>query len=342
MPTVENTRVLFIRSPTGWASVSDFKIEKAQLNLDTLPLADGTLLVKTLYLSLDPYMRGRMNINATSYRNPWQLNLPANGGTVVEVVRSADSKFSQGDVLVAFSTWETYSVVSAAECQKINPAPGIPLSYYIGVLGMPGLTAYVGLFKFGKPKKGETIYISAASGAVGQVVAQIAKIQGLTVIGSAGSDTKVEFLKGLGFDHAFNYKTMDHEKAMQQFCSNGIDIYFENVGGATLDNVLLHMNNFGRIPLCGMISQYNTTPDTVYGVKNLMQAVSRRLDLAGFIVSDHSAEYQQEFLNQVTQWILEKKITYREDIAEGLENVPESLIAVLKGGNFGKQIVKLV
>ncbi|TPX34285.1 hypothetical protein SeMB42_g05155 [Synchytrium endobioticum] len=334
--TVQNTRVLFTHAPTGWPQSSDFTVDKTQLDLE-LPLSDGQLLVKTLYLSLDPYMRGRMNVDKASYIAPWKLNEPASGGTILEVIRSTDPKFTKGDILVSRSTWESYAVVASSSCQKIHP-DGIPLSYYVGVLGMPGLTAYVGL-RIGKPKEGETIYISAASGAVGQIVGQLAKMKGLRVVGSAGSDAKVAYLRDLGFE-AFNYKTMEHEDAMRKYCPNGIDIYFENVGGATLDNVLVHMNNHGRIPLCGMISQYNSSPETAYGVKNLMLAVGKRLELTGFIVSDHLADSKQ-FLNEMTQWIREKRITYKEDVVEGLEKAPEALIGVLKGENFGKRVVKV-
>ncbi|TPX30956.1 hypothetical protein SmJEL517_g05606 [Synchytrium microbalum] len=356
MTVAENTRVLFNREPKGLPTNDDFKIVKEQIQLDTVPLKDGEVLVKTLFLSLDPYMRGRMRVNVASYAASWQIGQPANGGTVVEVVRSLDPKFVAGDKALSFGTWETYTVVAGKSLTKVDAPAGIPLSYYLGVLGMPGLTAYAGLLKLGKPKAGETLYVSSAAGAVGQVV-----------VGSAGSDDKVEFIKTLGYDKAFNYKTINHDKALETNCPDGIDIYFEQVGGGKfrfwilvlkfclrarpdprystqptemLDSVIMKMNNFGRIPLCGMISQYNSTGE-MYGVKNLIQAVGKRLELHGFIVSDYSQELQPQFMADMLQWISEKKMVYKEEVAVGLESAPAAFIGMLQGKNFGKQVVQV-
>jgi NADPH-dependent curcumin reductase CurA len=220
------------------------------------------------------------------------------------------------------------------------PAGKVPLSWYLGVLGMPGMTAYVGLLDIGKPKAGETVYVSAAAGAVGQIVGQLARMQGCRVVGSAGSDDKVAWLtREAGYDAAFNYKTSGPlGAALGEHCPKGIDVYFENVGGAMLDAVLTRMNVRGRIAACGMISQYNL--EQPEGVHNLMAVVGNRLTIQGFIVSDHFDRLPQ-FIQQMTGWLADGKVVYREDVAEGIENAPAAFIGMLKGENFGKQVVKI-
>ncbi|CAG8547485.1 12520_t:CDS:2, partial [Dentiscutata heterogama] len=242
--------------------------------------------------------------------------------------------------------WEEYTHIPANATSGIESLAkeiansNAPKSYFLGILGMPGMSAYVGLNKIGKPKKGETIFITAASGAVGQVVGQIAKIKGLRVIGSAGDDSKIKYLEEeLNFDGAFNYKTCNTDEKLRELCPNGIDIYFDNVGGETLETVLNHLNIFGRVVACGMISQYNTK--TPYGIKNLMQVVGKRLLIQGFIVSDHYQEMSESFQKEMGEWLKQGKLKYKEDIVEGIQNAPEAFVNMLTGKNFGKMVIKI-
>jgi len=245
-----------------------------------------------------------------------------------------------GVKVVSLLAWETYTVIKNFSATSKIPELGIPLSNWIGVLGMPGMTAFIGLHKIGNPKVGETIFISAASGAVGQLVGQLAKILGLRVVGSAGEDSKVEYLvKELKFDAAFNYKTCDMNAELTKHCPKGIDIYFENVGGKTLEVVLTHCNNFARIPVCGMISQYNTQkPDPIH---NLFLLIVKRIRMEGFIVGDDWATYWPQFVKEIPELVKKGEIKYKEDITEGLEKAPEAFVGMLKGNNFGKTIVKV-
>ncbi|KAK9759723.1 hypothetical protein K7432_016987 [Basidiobolus ranarum] len=265
-------------------------------------------------------------------------------GGVSEVIKSKNPEYKEGDIVTGMIGWENYTVISGGkDLRKIEGAreSSIPLSYYLGVLGMPGMTAYAGLFKIGEPKEGETIFISAASGAVGQVVGQIAKVKGLRVVGTAGDDSKVEYLlKELKFDAAFNYKKVDLDQALSESCPNGIDVYFENVGGKMLDTVLKHCNDFARIPVCGMISQYNrfSNPEPIY---NIALVLSKRIRFQGFIVSEIAAEFASQFSKDVPTWLKEGKMVYKEDKMEGIENAPEAFLRILRGENFGKQVVKL-
>ncbi|KAI9284117.1 hypothetical protein BC943DRAFT_326368 [Umbelopsis sp. AD052] len=339
-----NTKVIFNKIPTAFPQPGEHMVvAKSTIDLDT-PLADGDFIVKTLVLSVDPYMRGRMRAPETkSYSPPFLVGEPMNGHVVAEVIKSNNDKFKQGDYVYGNGPFQEYTHVRAAEAGRFvvrNEArdSGLPVSYFVGVLGMPGLTAYVGLFAIGQPKKGETLFISAASGAVGQLVGQLGKEFGLHVVGSAGSDEKVEYLKTIGFDEAFNYKTENISEALGRTCPKGIDVYFENVGGETLEAAITHMNVFGRIVACGMISQYNTKDQ--YGVKNLISIVGKRLRFQGFIVSDHQ-ELEPEFLTKVIALLKEGKFQYRESISEGVETTPQALFDVLKGNNFGKQVVKV-
>ncbi|KAG2174379.1 hypothetical protein INT43_004402 [Umbelopsis isabellina] len=339
-----NSQVLFTKVPTAYPQPGEhMQVVKSTIDLDA-PLADGDYLVKTLVLSVDPYMRGRMrSAEVKSYSPAFELNKPMNGHVVGEVIKSNNPDFKVGDYVYGNGPFEEYTHVTAAAAKRFvvrNEArdSGIPVSYFVGALGMPGLTAYVGLYIIGQPKKGETIFISAASGAVGQIVGQLAKQSGLRVVGSAGSDDKVNYLKTIGFDAAFNYKTQDINQSLSQACPDGIDIYFENVGGETLEIVLTKMNVKGRVVGCGMISQYNT--QSPYGVKTLMNLVGKRLRLEGFIVSDHP-EAEPEFLEKVIPLIKEGKIKFQETISEGIETTPQALVDVLKGVNFGKQVVKV-
>ncbi|ORX66993.1 NAD(P)-binding protein [Basidiobolus meristosporus CBS 931.73] len=282
--------------------------------------------------------------NVKSYAPAFALGEVMTAGGVSEVIKSKNPEYKEGDIVTGMVGWENYSVVpEGKDLRKIDNArqSPIPLSYHLGVLGMPGMTAYAGLFKIGEPKKGETIFISAASGAVGQVVGQIAKVKGLRVVGTAGDDSKVEYLlKELKFDAAFNYKKVDLDQALSEACPNGIDVYFENVGGKMLDVVLKHCNDFARIPVCGMISQYNRflNPEPIY---NIAMILTKRIRFQGFIVREIAADYAAQFAQDVPAWIKEGKLIYKDDQMDGIENAPEAFLRILRGENFGKQVVKL-
>ncbi|KAF7722048.1 hypothetical protein EC973_003730 [Apophysomyces ossiformis] len=339
---VNNTEIHFTKIPTSYPVAGEhMKAHNANLDLDA-PIPEGSFIVKTLVLSVDPFLRGRMRDESIkSYSPAFKLNQPMNGYTMSVVVKSNNPQFKENDLVYGLGAFAEYMFVpkqyaSLFTVRNEARTSGLPISHYVGILGMPGMTAYVGLIKFGKPKAGETLYISAAAGAVGQLVGQIGKILGLHVVGSAGSDDKVEYLKSIGFDGAFNYKTEDIPKKLRELCPKGIDIYFENVGGKMLEHVINHANPFARIVACGMISQYNLSkPEPIH---NLIQVVTKSLTIQGFIVSN-SPEMEEPFRKDVTQWLLEGKIKYRETVAEGIEKTPEALIDVLKGNNFGKQVV---
>ncbi|TVU51433.1 hypothetical protein EJB05_02864, partial [Eragrostis curvula] len=300
-----------------------------------VPPGSQAVVVKNLYVSCDPYMRNRM----TKHEDPSYVPdfVLVNFG-VCKVVASGHPDFKIGDLLWGMTGWEEYTLIPNPESFfKINH-PEMPLSYYTGVLGMPGLTADIGFFNVAKPKKGDYVFISAASGAVGQIVGQLAKLTGCYVVGSAGSDEKVNLLKTkFGFDEAFNYKKeKDLNAALKRYFPEGIDIYFENMGGAMLDAVLLNMHLRGRIPVCGMISQYNK--EQPEGTRNLFCLIAKRVRMEGFIVMDHFGEYRK-FEEEMVGYLKEGKINYVEDVADGLEKAPAALIALFTGANVGKQLV---
>jgi NADPH-dependent curcumin reductase CurA len=290
-------------------------------------------------MSVDPYMRGRM-LDRPSYVPPFQLGEPLAGACVGRVVASKSAIFQVGDYVSGAQGWREYYVSEESVLTKIDPLLA-PIQTYLGALGMPGMTAYVGLLHLGLPKVGETVLVSAASGAVGAVVSQIAGIKGCRVIGSAGSKEKVAWLKNeAGIVDAFNYKEAgDLVAAVGKRCPNGIDVYFENVGGKHLEAALEHMNPFGRVVLCGMISQYNATQPEP-GPSNLFYVTTKRLKIQGFIVSDH-LDRRPQFLADMGQWIREGRIKWKETIVEGIENAPRALIGLFKGENFGKMLVKI-
>ncbi|KAJ1700050.1 hypothetical protein LUZ63_008562 [Rhynchospora breviuscula] len=297
------------------------------------------VLLKNLYLSCDPYMRGRMTqTNKRSYTSDFIPGQVITGFGVSKVVDSTHPNFKIGDLVWGTTGWEEYSLITNPNILfKINH-PDLPLSYYTGLLGMSGFTAYVGFFEIASPKKGENVFVSAAAGAVGQLVGQFAKLMGCYVVGSAGSDEKVELLKSkFDFDDAFNYKKEpDLSLALKRCFPKGIDIYFENVGGAMLDAVLNNMRPHGRISACGMISQYNLLEPE--GIRNIVKIITKRICMEGFIFTDHFASYRK-FEEMTVQYIKEGKITYVEDSAEGLENAPSALIGLFEGKNIGKQVV---
>lgn len=329
---LDNIQVIFKARPTGWVDESHFEIRAGTAGE---PRA-GEVLVKNLYMSVDPYMRGRMR-EGRSYVAGFELGKVLEAGVVGVVIESRDETMPEGTFVTGTLGWEQYSLARGKGLRKVDPKAA-PLSYYLGVLGMPGMTAWVGLEAIGKPQPGETVYVSAASGAVGQVVGQIAKLKGCRVTGSAGSDEKVAYIVGeLGFDAGFNYRNAESlTKALREVCPDGIDVYFENVGGKMLDAVLTRVNMHARIVACGMISQYNLARPE--GVHNLMTIVGNRVLMRGFIVSDHY-DRLPEFEEQMIGWLGEGKLHYRETVTEGIENAPRAFIGMLKGENFGKAVV---
>ncbi|KAF7825936.1 2-alkenal reductase (NADP(+)-dependent)-like [Senna tora] len=341
----KNKQVVLNDYVSGFPKESDMKFIEGTIELK-VPEGSDQILLKNLYLSCDPYMRILMSKPTTSTFGsyvPGSVSLafqmqPLTGYGVAKVLESGHSDYEKGDLVWGFSKWEEYSLVSSNQILfKIKHAD-VPLSYYTGILGMPGMTAYAGFYEIGTPKKGDRVFVSAASGAVGQLVGQFAKLAGCYVVGSAGSKEKVDLLKNkLGFDEAFNYKEeTDLDAALKRYFPEGIDIYFENVGGKTLDAVLPNMRLHGRIPVCGMVSQYNLGQPE--GVTNLAQLIFKRVRMHGFNVGDHYHLYPK-FLELVLPLIKEGKIVYVEDIAEGLENAPAALVGLYSGRNVGKQVV---
>lgn len=333
--TETNRRVIFAKRPKGWVSEDCFAVEDAPIP----ELEDGDVLVRNIYMSVDPYMRGRMS-DDKSYTAGFELGKVMQCGAVGEVIESRSTKFEKGAIVTGMLNWETHTLVKgSAGLMPIDPTLA-PLPYFLGVLGMPGFTAWYGLLKIGEPKEGDTVFVSAASGAVGQVVGQIAKIKGCRVVGSAGDDAKCDWcVKDCGFDACFNYKTVDSlEGALKEHCPDGIDIYFENVGGKMLDAVLTRLNPFSRIALCGLISQYNLTePEGIFNIRSLLV---NKVKLQGFIISDHF-DLQPQFITEVAGWLKEGKMKYRVDVAEGIDSAPQAFIGMLKGENFGKQVVRV-
>ncbi len=304
--------------------------------------AEGQLLLKTIYLSLDPYMRGRMS-DGPSYAAPVEIGAIMTGGTVCEVVESGSPDFAPGDIVQAFSGWQEYSLVPAKGTRKINPSLA-PVSTALGVLGMTGMTAYFGLLRLGEPKPGETVVVGAASGAVGSAVGQIAKIKGCRVVGIAGGAVKCDYVvKELGFDVCLDHHSATLKHDLKAACPDGIDVYFENVGGAVFEAVLPLMNNFGRIPVCGLIAGYNATglPEGPDRSPLLMRSIlTKRLRVQGFIVSDFGAS-AGEFFRDMSEWFRLGRMKYREDVVEGIENAPAAFIGMLQGRNFGKLLIKM-
>jgi NADPH-dependent curcumin reductase CurA len=334
-----NKQIHLVSRPTGEASADNFRLVEAPLP----KLADGQVLVRHHFLSLDPYMRGRMN-DTKSYAAPQPLNEVMIGGTVGEVVESRHDGFKPGDKVLGMGGWQQYAVVDAGKpglLRKVDTTH-IPLSAYLGAVGMPGITAWYGLVKICEPKAGETVVVSAASGAVGSVVGQLARTRGCRAVGIAGGPDKCRYVvEELGFDACLDYKlhgdTKSLSTALKDACPDGIDGYFENVGGTILDAVMLRMNAFGRMALCGMISGYDGNPIPMQYPQLILQS---RLKLQGFIVSEHLEAWPQA-LKELGGMVAEGKLKYRESVAQGIESAPEAFLGLLKGKNFGKQLVKL-
>ena len=317
--------------PAGWVKEENFKLVAGEAPRP----GDGEALVKNLWLSLDPYMRGRIS-TAKSYVKGVSIGEVMVGQTVGEVVESRHPGFKPGDKVLTQLGWQLYGVTK--ELVKIE-ARGAPLSYYLGILGMPGMTAYFGLKEIGQPKPGETVVVSAASGAVGSVVGQLAKIAGARAVGIAGGREKCDYVtRELGFDACVDYKSGGLAEKLKESCPQGIDVYFENVGGEMLDTVLAQMNLFSRVVVCGMISQYNVTEP--YGVRNLRFVLTNRIRMQGMIVFDWKDRYG-EALAALAGHLAQGRLKYRESVVQGLENAPRGLIDLLQGKNFGKQLVKL-
>ena len=338
MTTEKNRQILLASRPRGEPSPDNFKLVET-----AVPEAGpGQMSLHTAYLSLDPYMRGRMDAGA-SYAHPVEVGKVMEGSAVCAVVKSNLPPYHAGDIVVAGTGWQEYSLSDGEGVQKVEPALG-PISYALGVLGMPGLTAYTGLLNVGKPQPGETLVVAAASGAVGSVVGQIAKVKGCRVIGIAGGEQKCSFVKEeLGFDGCLDHRQPDLAERLQAACPNGIDIYFENVGGAVFDAALPLLNNFARIPVCGLIAHYNATelpagPDRVpLLMRNIL---AKRLTFRGFIVFDYGSQFR-DFITDMSGWLRDGRVKYREDITDGLENAPRELVGLLKGENFGKKIIRV-
>ena len=327
--------VTMVRRPQGWPVTEDFEV----VTVDTPSPADGECLIRVLYLSVDPYMRGRMR-DAKSYAEPVPVGGVMVGGAVGRVVESRSSDFGEGDIVVGNLGWREMAVAPADSLRRVNPNLA-PISTAVGILGMPGLTAYFGLFDICKPKPGETVLVSGAAGAVGSIVGQLAKIHGCRVVGVAGSDEKVSHLTGdLGFDAAFNYKTtQDYRAAIREACPAGVDCYFDNVGGELTDAVFTCLNVHARIAVCGQISQYNLEkPET--GPRNLFHLIIKRARVEGFLVFDF-LEHYDEGLAQLAEWVRAGKLSYRESIVDGLENAPAAFLGMMRGENIGKQLVRV-
>ncbi len=324
-----------IARPQGWPKPEDFALREVQVP----ELAEGQLLVRNVFMSVDPYMRGRMD-ERESYIAPFQLDRPMDGGAVGEVVASRAEGFEPGDHVLHGLGWREYAVVDAARAAKVDPKAG-PLSAYLGVLGMPGLTAYAGLLEVASFKEGDTVFVSGAAGAVGSLVGQIAKLKGAArVIGSAGSDEKVRvLLEDYGFDAAFNYKKGPVAEQLKEAAPDGIDVYFDNVGGEHLEAALGSLKLNGRVTICGMIAQYNATEPTP-GPSNMVNILAKRLRVQGMIVSDHNA-LRPQFLEEVGGWIRSGELVVRETTVDGIDHAVDAFLGMLRGENTGKMIVNL-
>jgi NADPH-dependent curcumin reductase len=325
-------QILLRRRPVGLPVADDFEI----VDVPAPPVAEGDVLRRTIYLSLDPYMRGRMSDEA-SYAASVAIGQPMVGHTVSQVLESRNPAFAAGDFVTGYDGWREAAVSKGQDLRKLDPS--LPISTAIGVLGMPGLTAYVGLLDIGQPRAGETVVVSAASGAVGSIVGQIARIKGCRAVGVAGSAEKCAFVVDeLGFDGCVNYKSATFPADLAAACPRGIDVYFENVGGTVFAAVLKLINQNARIPLCGLIADYNATEPRP--APNLRPLLVKRALIKGFIVSDH-ANRAADFQREAADWVKAGQIKYKEDIVDGLENTPTAFLKLFDGSNFGKLLVRV-
>jgi len=333
-----NRRIVLASRPTGKPVADNFRLETQAIP----QVREGQVLLKTHYLSLDPYMRGRMNAGE-SYAARVELDQVMVGGTVSEVVSSRSSRFTSGDMVTSYTGWQEYAVADDAEIMKLDPRITQP-SYALGVLGMPGLTAYVGLLDIGEPKAGDTVVLAASTGAVGSVVGQIAKLKGCRVVGIAGAPEKCKYaVEVLGYDACVSHYDDDMAQQLAAQCPTGIDVYFENVGGSSWEAVMPLLNKHARVPVCGLIAHYNQTelppgPDRMSLLQGLILTKSIRMQ--GFIVSDY-LERVPAFVNDMSGWLAEGKVKYKEHVVNGLENAPGAFMGLFRGANFGKLVVKV-
>jgi len=338
MADTENLQIRLASRPYGRPTAENFTIQSAPVPAP----GDGQVLISTRYLSLDPYMRGRMS-DAPSYAQPVAVGGLMVGGTVGEVVESRDPSLKPGDVVLAYAGWQKYAVQNAATVRKLDPSLA-PVTTALGVLGMPGFTAYAGLTQIGRPRAGETVVVAAASGPVGATVGQLAKTLGARAVGIAGGPEKVAYLRSIGFDAAVDHRAEDFAAQLAAATPDGIDVYFENVGGHVWNAVFPRLNDFARIPVCGLVALYNLTtpPGGPDRTAALMSAILRkRLTLRGFIVTDFDGDLMGEFLSRATPWVRDGSLKYREDVVDGLENAPAAFIAMLDGKNFGKLLIRV-
>jgi NADPH-dependent curcumin reductase CurA len=334
MARMENKQIVLESRPAGMPSTENFKLNEIEIP----QLSDGEVLLRTLYLSVDPYMRSRMN-NRKSYVDPFPVGQAITGGAVAEVVESRSDSLKPGEIVIGILPWQLYSTINATQLRKIDPALA-PITTALGVLGMPGLTAYFGLLDIGKPKEGETVVVSGAAGAVGTIVCQIAKIKGCRVVGISGSEAKNRYLQEeLGVDATINYKIDDLKQELKKACPNGVDVYFDNVGGEISDLTLLLMNYRSRTIICGQIALYNLEqPEPGPRVQPYL-LVNRAL-MQGFIITDYEKQFG-EGVRQLASWLREGKLKYAENIVEGFENTPQAFLGLFSGENLGKQLVKV-
>ncbi|MEH2055291.1 MAG: NADP-dependent oxidoreductase [Nostoc sp.] len=333
MSDLINKQIILKSRPVGEPKDSDFAV----VETPTPEPGEGEILSRTIYLSLDPYVRGRIS-GGKSYAASLELGSVIVGGTVSQVIKSNHPQFQVGDFVLSSNGWQTYAVSKGETLRKLDPTQA-PLSYNLGVLGMPGLTAYAALLDIGQPKEGETVVVSAASGAVGAVVGQIAKIKGARVVGIVGSDDKRDYIvKELGFDVGINRRTQELDSALKEAAPNGIDVYYDNTAGVILEAVLQQINLGARIPLVGLISEYNAT-STPPG-PNLRPLLVKRALIKGFLVGDYQHRFH-DFSHDVSGWLKSGQLKYKEDVVDGLENAPGAFIGLLRGDNFGKLIVKV-
>lgn len=333
-----NRRIVLASRPNGEPKPEDFRLEEVPVPTP----GPGEVLLRTQWLSLDPYMRGRMSA-AKSYAAPVEIGQPITAETVGEVVASNNPAFKAGELWTAFAGWQDYFVTDGKGSRRVDPEAAPP-STALGVLGMPGMTAYTGLVNIGEPKAGETVVVAAATGPVGSLVGQIARLKGARAVGIAGGPDKCRYLtEELGFDAAIDHRAPDFADALARACPKGIDVYFENVGGTVFDAVLPLLNDFARLPICGLVSSYNATevppgPDRQPALMRMV--LTKRLRIQGFIVWDFASQ-AEEFRREVGTWVKEGRVRYREDVVEGLEKAPEAFIGLLKGRNFGKLVVRV-
>ena len=298
---------------------------------------EGQLLVRNAYFSVDPYMRPRMN-DVRSYVAPFTLGEPMVGGAVGRVELSRNDRYEEGDWVVHGLGWREWALSDGSGMRRVDSAVA-PVSSFLGVLGMPGLTAYYGLFELGQPQEGETVFVSGAAGAVGSAAGQMAKIAGCRVVGSAGSAAKIEWLRELGFDAAFNYREQPVREALAEAAPEGIDVYFDNVGGDHLEAAIGALHTYGRVAACGSVSRYNDVEPSP-GPRNMFMVVTKRLRIQGYIITDHYDRYP-EFFERASEWVREGRLSYRETVVEGIDNAPRAFLGLLRGENIGKMLVKV-